>query len=130
MSIEGTNDHGSMYGVVDSLRSMTDAMEQLLQYLPEDFVWPQLVSVSPYSVNFDWGHRDSFEEPLGKPAVWIIAAPEGVVMNANFRPGWPECGASAFDAEIAAGWLLELTKGWEWGASREGGHTSSSLRRS
>ena len=47
-----------------------------------------------------------------------MADPEGVKMNADFRPDWPDCGASEFDAKTAAGWLEELTRSWEWDASR------------
>ena len=130
MSIENNSGYGSMYGVVDSMRNMTSAMEQLLQFLPENFVWPTIATVSPFSVYLEWGHRD--ETTAGgerRGCVWIVAGPDGVVMNADFRPDWPDCGASGFDAETAAGWLRELTQNWEWDASRSGTGTSSSLRR-
>ena len=127
MAIENSQGHGSMFGVVDSLRNMTNAMEQLLQFLPEDFVWPTILDVSPYSVYAEWG-RDNTEEGTGE-SMWIVARPEGVVMNANFRPDWPACGASDFDAQTAAGWLKELTKNWTWDASRSNGRTQSSLSR-
>ena len=102
---------------------------ELLRFLPEAFVWPTLTSVSPSSVIWEWGHRDSFEEPLGTNAVWFVAYPERVIMNANFLPDWPDCGAAEFDASTAAEWLKELTKGWEWGADHDGAHSSSWLRR-
>ena len=126
MSIESRGGYGSIYGVVDSMRNMTCAMEQLLRFLPENFVWPTIATVSPFSVYWEWGQRDDTTEGgKRKGSVWIVASPEGVVMNADFRPDWPDCGASDFDAETAAGWLRELTKNWEWDASRSG----TSLRR-
>ena len=51
-----------------------------------------------------------------------MADPEGVKMNADFRPDWPDCGASKCDAETAAGWLRDLTRGWEWDATPSGSH--------
>ena len=126
MPTESESSYGSIYGVVDSMRNMTSAMEQLLRFLPENFVWPTLTTVSPFSVHWEWGHRDQYlDKWSNKGTVWMIASPEGVVMNADFRPDWPDCGVSKFDAETAAGWLRELTQSWEWDASRGG----SSLRR-
>ena len=129
MSIENTNGYGSMYGVVDSMRNMADAMEQLLRFLPEDFVWPTIFEVSPFSVYAEWGRDDTTSGSVER-AVWLVASPEGVVINANFRPDWPGCGAADFDAAMAAEWLQQLTITWEWEASREGDRTSSSLKRS
>ena len=129
MGIEGSQGNGSMFGVVDSLRNMTSAMEETLRYLPGNFVWPTIVTVSSFSVLLEWGQRDNTTEHSTE-TVWIIASPEGVKMNANFRPDWPECGASDFDAKIAAEWLLGLTKNWEWSSERgSDGITSSTLRR-
>ena len=128
MPIENANGHGSMYGVVDSMHNMTDAMEALLLHLPADFVWPTIFNVSPFSAYAEWGRDDSTSGSTER-AVWLVASPEGVVMNANFRPGWPDCGAADFDAQTAAEWLQQLTNNWEWEASREGGRTSSSMRR-
>ena len=128
MVIESTNSNGSMFGVVDSLNKLAGAMTELLRFLPEDFVWPTIQHVSPFSACAEWG-RDDTTEDMDK-SVWLIASPEGVVMNASFRPNWPECGASDFDAKIAAEWLLELTKDWEWNATRRpDGKISISLRR-
>ena len=126
MGIENTQGYGSMFGVVDSLRNMTQAMEELLKFLPEDFVWPTHVDISPFSAYVEWGRDNSYES--GGESMWMVADPNGVNMNANFRLGWPECGAANFDAEIAAGWLKELTKNWEWDAHR-GATTGSMLRR-
>ena len=128
MTIENSDGNGSMFGVVDSLNNLASAMTELLKFLPQDFVWPTIQDVSPFSAYAEWG-RDDTTEDMDK-SVWLIASPEGVVMNADFRPNWPECGASEFDAKIAAEWLLELTKDWEWEATRgQGGNISSSLRR-
>ena len=52
MGIEGSQGNGSMFGVVDSLRNMTSAMEEILRYLPEDFVWPTVVTV--FRFQFFW----------------------------------------------------------------------------
>ncbi len=128
MAIENSEGYGSMFGVVDGMRYMTNAMEELLRFLPKDFVWPTIMEVSPFSVYAEWG-RDDTQEKTGE-AMWIVARPEGVVMNANFRPDWPACGASEFDAQTAARWLQELTKNWTWDASRSNGRTESSLSRS
>ena len=127
MGIEHSHGNGSMFGVVDSIRNMADAMEELLRFLPENFVWPTVIDASPFSVIAEWG-RDNFTDAM-KESMWIIATPESVHMNANFRPDWPDCGASEFDAQMAAGWLRELTKNWTWDASRSGGRTHSSLTR-
>ena len=64
MTIEGKEGLGSMYGVVDSMRNMTRAMEELLEFLPQDYVWPTNVNVSPFSVYAEWG-RDSSKDPDG-----------------------------------------------------------------
>ena len=37
MDIENSPGHGSMFGVVDSMRNMTSAMEELLRFLPNKF---------------------------------------------------------------------------------------------
>lgn len=127
MSIETSQDHGSMFGVVDSLNNMARALEDLLRYLPDKFVWPTTWRVSPYTIYAEWAREDTEEEV--KESVWLVATPEGVRMNATFRLDWPECGASEFDAQTAANWLLELTKNWRWDAVRTDGRTQSSLSR-
>ena len=127
MTIEGKESLGSMYGVVDSMRNMTQAMEELLEFLPQDYVWPTHVNVSPFSVYAEWG-RDSSKDQMGE-SVWLVANSEGVVMNANFRPDWPECGASGFEAQTAAEWLQELTENWEWSAEKSNGRSGSTLAR-
>ena len=114
---------GSMFGVVSSMRNMIQAFEELLRFLPDNFIWPTILEVSPFSAYAEWGRRDTTEERMVK-SVWMVADPSGVRMNANFRPGWPECGAADFDARTAAGWLQELTKNWEWSASQSDGRST------
>ena len=117
MGIEGSPGHGSMYGVVDSFRNAANALSELLRHLPADFVWPTNVTVDPSSVYLEWG-RDNSEQPMGA-AVWLMASPEGVVMNSTLQPGWP-CAALDFNAQLAADWLKELTKDWQWGVDGNG----------
>ena len=134
--------HGSMFGVTASMRNMTEAFEELLQFLPKEFVWPTIMDVSTFSAYAEWG-RDSTEDvnpPVGLHdlehvtihgewrAVWLVAYPDRVKMNANFRPGWPECEVPDFDARTAAGWLLELTANWEWSATQTDGIYGTTLR--
>ena len=126
MGIEGSPGHGSMYGVVDSVRNAADALSELLQHLPADSMWPTNVSVSPYSVYMEWG-RDNSEQPMAV-AVWLVASPEGVVMNSTLQSGWP-CDALDFNAQLAADWLKELTQAWRWDADPSGGHCSTVLQR-
>ena len=38
-AIENVDGRGSMYGVVDSMRQLTRAFEELLKFLPADFMW-------------------------------------------------------------------------------------------
>ena len=127
MNIESSDGRGSTFGIVDSLLYMTKAMEELLVFLPADFVWPTVFQASPFSVYVEWGREDT-QQKMGE-SVWLIASPEGVVMNTNFRPGWPDCGASEFDAQEAGTWLQELTKNWKWDASRSESRISSSLQK-
>ena len=128
MTIENSPSLGSMFGCVDSLHNLSTALQEILGYLPDDFVWPTILNTAPFSAYAEWGRFDT-TEPMDK-SVWITANPEGVKMNANFRPGWPECGVSEFDAKIAAEWLVELTRNWKWDASRgSDGITRSSLSR-
>lgn len=125
MVIENSPSLGSMYGCVDSLHNLSSALQEILGYLPDDFVWPTILDAKPFGAYAEWGRHDTQEEM--ERSVWITATPEGVKMNANFRPDWPDCGASDFDAQIAAEWLQELTKNWSWNATRSGGHVSSSI---
>ena len=126
-TIENVDGRGSMYGVVDIMRQLTRALEDLLEYLPTDFVWPTIVDAQPFSGYMEWGRDDSTQP--SEHAVWITASPEGVHMNASFPPGWPEVEVLDFDAETAAGWLKDLTRNWIWDARHSGGVNSSSLQR-
>ena len=128
MTIENSPSLGSMFGCVDSLHNLSSALQEILGYLPDNFVWPTILETAPFSAYAEWGLRDSTTE-TARGAVWIHATPEGVKMNADFRPNWPQCGASDFGAKEAAEWLLELTKNWTWDATRSDGRTSSSLSR-
>ena len=94
MGIENEPGHGSMFGVVDSMQNMTQAMAELLQFLPKNFVWPTNVNVSTFMVITEWG-RSNFRESI-KESVWLVATPDGVRMNANFRPNWPHDHAPEF----------------------------------
>ena len=42
MNTEGIDGNGSMYGIVDSMRNATAAMEQLIQFLPADSICLQV----------------------------------------------------------------------------------------
>ena len=124
---ENVDGRGSMYGVVDTMRQLTRALEDLLNFLPADFVWPTQFSLKPLSTYVEWG-RDDPTAP-SEPAVWLTANAEAVQRNANFRPGWPHVAVLEFDAQTAAEWLQSLTRNWVWEASHSGSTISSSLRR-
>ena len=88
MPTEKESSSGSIYGVVDSMRNMTSAMEQLLRFLPENFVWPTLTTVSPFSVLWEWGHRDKYlDKWSNKGTVWLVAGPGGCQDERRFSPG-------------------------------------------
>ena len=130
MPVEGMNGNGSMYGVVDNMHVMAGVLEELLQYLPKDFVWPSIVGFSPFSAYLEWGHREN-TEGREKGNVWLTVNSGGCVrMNYDLRPGWPECGAEEFNAAVCAEWLKELTKNWEWEAGHEGSTTHTQIKRS
>ena len=135
--------YGSMFGVTASMRNMTEAFEGLLQFLPKDFVWPTMVNVSTFSVYAEWGRLSANVDAAVEDhdllehntiqgvqrAVWLVAFPDVVNMNANFRPGWPRCEVPDFDARTAAGWLRELTANWEWSATQTNGTIRTTLHR-
>ncbi len=125
MGMENAPGHGSMFGVVDSMQNMTRAMAELLQFLPKNFVWPTRMDVSPFIVITEWG-RSNLRMGI-RESVWLMARPDGVRMQANFRPDLPDESEAEFDAATAAGWLQELTKNWKWDARRRNGMTSSSI---
>ena len=53
--MESVNGRGSMYGVADSVENMSNAMKEMLKYLPGDSMWPMVWKVSPYQVYAEWG---------------------------------------------------------------------------
>ena len=116
-----------MFDFTQSLRHMADAMEQLDGILSEKFIRPTNFGIGAFDVYAEWGRNESTETTVD--SVWLVARKDGVVMNANFREGWPECGASDFDAKQASEWLLDLTRDWEWEFKRDGSTTSESIRR-
>ena len=112
-----------------SLRHILEALEELDAVLPDGFLRPTRFSIGAYMVNAEWGRNDA-KQPMNE-SVWLVARSDGVVMNANFREGWPDCGASEFDAAVAKDWLLDLTQNWEWHSeNREDGRTTESVTRS
>ena len=102
-----------------------------------------MVNVEAFSVYAEWGrysadvdatveNHDLLEDDTiqgVERAVWLVAVPEGVKMNANFRPDWPMCGVSDFDAYTAAVWLRELTANWEWSATQTNGRILTILHK-
>ena len=130
MNLEGSPGHGSMFGVVDSMSNLAKAMEDLLRFLPADFVWPTIVKVSPFSIYIEWSARDDTTE-YTREAVWIIANPDDITMNDRFGSGQPTRETFEFDPQLAAEWLKQLTKNWKWTAEQgEDGISGSSLQRS
>ncbi len=111
------------------LRNITEALGELDPHLPDDFPPPTIWKLDTFSAYAEWGSRRDTSDPM-QDAVWIIGSPEGVVMNANFREGWPEGGGSEFDAVVASEWLRDLTRDWEWSFERDGSTSRGRLRRS
>ena len=124
-NVENVDMHGSMYGLVDSMRHLTKAFEELLEFLPTDFVWPTQISVGPFSIYVEWG-RDESTKPMGK-AVWLVADANGVKANASLHPDWLDAKDLDFDAGEVTAWLIYLTQNWDWGATKTGGTISSQL---
>ena len=116
-----------MFEFTQSLRNMADAMEQLDELLGEKFIRPTIFKIGALDVYAEWGRNKSTEATVD--SVWLAAGKDGVVMNANFQEGWPECGASDFDAKRASEWLLDLTRDWEWEVKRDGSSILESIRR-
>ena len=124
MAIEGQGFNGSMYGAVDSLVMAGRAMEELLAFLPADFMWPTNIDVSPGIVTIEWSH-----EPLrgeGRitfgDGVWLKATTVAVTMHAMFHQEYPHLLGvdEEFKAETMAALLLRLTKDWEWTLMEDG----------
>ena len=116
---------GSMYGVVDSLHNATEAMRQLEEHLPDGFMWPTNVDVSPGRVAIRWAQAP-LEEPgrttLGD-SVCLEATPSGVTMRAFFRQDHlnaVEVIDEEFEADVMAALLIALTKDWSWEVREDG----------
>lgn len=116
-----------MFEFTQSLRNMTDAIEQLDILLGGQFIRPTSFTIGAFAVYAEWG-RDNATQPT-QDSVWLHAYEDRVLMNANFRDGWPESGALEFNAEQAKEWLLDLTRDWKWEFERNGSMTSESIRR-
>lgn len=115
---------GSMYGVVDSLHNATEAMRQLEEYLPNGFMWPTNVDVSPGRVAIRWA-----QSPLKEPgrttlgdSVCLEATPAGVTMRAFFRQEYPYVAGvnEEFKADVMAALLIALTRDWSWEVREDG----------
>ena len=124
-NIENVGMHGSMYGLVDSMRHLTKAFEELLDFLPPDFVWPTQMGIGPYSIYVEWG-RDDPTKSMGR-AVWLVADASGVKANASLHPDSFTAKDLDFVAGDVAAWLIDLTQDWDWGATKTGGIVSSHL---
>ena len=123
-NIESERGDGSMYGVVDSLRNATEAMRQLERFLPNDFVWPTGVHVSPGKVTVEWAQtplRESGRVTLGD-SVWLDATPIGVTMHAIFHQEYPHVTGvnEEFKADAMAALLIMLTRDWSWEVMEDG----------
>ena len=57
----------------------------------------------------------------------LAISPEGVVINANFRPGWPDDGGVPLRRSGSGGMVEGLTKGWRWSVEHDGGFTTTRL---
>ena len=115
---------GSMYGVVDSLHNATEAMRQLEEHLPNGFMWPTNVDVSPGRVTIRWA-----QAPLKEPgrttlgdSVCLEATPAGVTMRAFFRQEYPYVAGvnEEFKADVMAALLTALTRDWSWEVREDG----------
>ena len=115
---------GSMYGVVDSLHNATEAMRQLEEYLPNGFMWPTNVDVSPGRVTVRWA-----QAPLKEPgrttlgdSVCLEATPAGVTMRAFFMGEYPYATGvnRQFEADVMVELLIALTRDWDWDVKEDG----------
>ena len=118
------HDHGPIYGVVDSLRNATAAMEELAEFLPADFMWPTGIHASPGKVTIEWA-----QAPLKEPdritlgdSVWLDATPTDVTMHAIFHQVHPYVTGvnEEFKAEAMAALLTVLTRDWSWKVMEDG----------
>ena len=115
---------GSMYGIVDSLHNATEAMRQLEDYLPNGFMWPTDVDVSPGKVTVEWAQtplRESGRITLGD-SVRLDATPAGVTIRAFFRQEYPYMAVvnEEFKADVMAALLIALTRDWSWEVGGDG----------
>ena len=115
---------GSMYGIVDSLHNATEAMRQLEEYLPNGFMWPTDVDVSPGKVTVEWAQtpfRESGRITLGD-SVRLEATPAGVTIRAFFRQEYPYMAVvnEEFKADVMAALLIALTRDWSWKVRGDG----------
>ena len=126
-SHEGENSQytGSMYGVVDSLHNATEAMRQLQEHLPDGFMWPTNVDVSPGRVAIRWAQaplREPGRTTLGD-SVSLEATPKGVNMRAFFRQDHlnaVDVVDEEFEANTMASLLAALTSNWSWEVMEDG----------
>ena len=124
------NNYGPTFGVADSMRNATTAMEELAKFLPDDFMWPTGIHASPGKVTVEWAQaplKTSDGVTLGN-SVWLDATPNGVRMHALFRQEYPYVtgGDEEFRAEAVAALLMVLTKDWSWMVMEDGTSTWSS----
>ena len=116
---------GSMFGVVDSLLNATEAMRQLEEHLPDGFMWPTNVDVSPGRVAIRWSQaplREPGSTTLGD-SVSLEAAPKGVNMRAFFRQDHlnaVDVVDEEFEANTMASLLAALTSNWSWEVMEDG----------
>ena len=107
-----------MYGAVASLRNAVEAMEELVEFLPDDFIWPTDTDIFPNSVTIGW-NQIPLERDGGTilgDGVQLRATPTGVTMHAIFRHEDLDVTSiiEDFKAEVMAELLLKLTKDWSW----------------
>lgn len=110
MGTEGKGGKGSMYGAADSLRNLSEAVDELLEYLPENFLWPSELQAGPKKAGALWRHGSIGGNP---DAVWIIAIPSSVSMDTNMLPEEQQ-GLRPFKARLCAEWLLKAAEKWQW----------------
>jgi hypothetical protein len=99
-------------------------MRQLEEYLPNGFMWPTNVDVSPGRVTVRWA-----QAPLKEPgrttlgdSVCLEATPAGVTMRAFFMGEYPYATGvnRQFEADVMAELLIALTRDWDWDVKEDG----------
>ena len=116
--------HDPMYGVPNSMRKATEAMEELAQFLPDDFMWPTGIHAAPGRVTVEWSQaplRSSGRTTFGN-SVQMDATPVGVTMRAFFRQKHPYVMTVDEDFRPAAmaELLRMLTRDWSWSVAEDG----------